>query len=130
MPRSSGFGDDAEGTARTSAELALLVQDLESGRGLKLDKSRSIHKRVFTAQRDGYFVIDGGAFHEGQAGRRDRVGFFLDPWNNPYWVYLDRKAGEGEVYSFGPNRQRDTEVKKGKVAGGDDIVLTFRRPQE
>lgn len=124
------FGDDAEGSAKTRAELALLVQDLESGRGPKLDRGRSIHKRVFTARRDGYFKIDGGAFHQGQAGRHDRLGYFLDPWNNPYWVYLERRATHGVVYSFGPNRQRDSDVKKDGVAAGDDIVVPFARPQE
>lgn len=124
------FGADVEGSAQARDELARLAQDLELGRGPKLDRGRSIHKRVFTATRDGYFKIEGGAFHEGLARRRDRVGYFLDPWNNPYWVYLERRATRGLVYSFGPNRQRDTAVKEGDVASGDDLLGGFHRPPD
>ena len=42
----------------------------------------------------------------------ERAEFFLDPWNSPYWVGLeindDVTYGLLMVYSFGPNRIRDS----------------------
>ncbi len=39
-----------------------------------------------------------------------RVSYLLDPWNSPYWVR--HKCADGAavafVYSFGPNRRRDS----------------------
>ena len=52
----------------------------------------------------------------------ERAEFFLDPWNSPYWIRDRCDSDSGErfvfVYSFGPNRRRDssrTEIL------GDDI---------
>ena len=66
--------------------------------------------------------------------RRDRRGYFVDPWNNPYWIFYARKGRRGLLYSFGPNRRRDTRLPKkgvpaGFEAGGDDIVVPFRIPK-
>lgn len=131
------YGDDAQGSATARDELELLQRDVEGGAVRpKLLKKGSIHKRVFTAARDEYLAMSGGAFLEGQrtaaegeqgsgAVRRDRRGYFLDPWNNPYWIVWDKKRGRVALYSFGPNRLRDTEVRESDRAAGDDLMVVF-----
>jgi hypothetical protein len=129
------FGSDAEGTMLARTELAQLARDVEAGIQPKLDTRRSIHKRVYTAARDGYLQIERGHFLESQAsrvdpqqrGRADRKGYFLDPWNNPYWIYSSRGSGRVIVYSFGPNRQRDSEMTPKLIEGGDDVVVMVSR---
>lgn len=135
------FGSDDGGRARAAAELELVRADLERGAVLPRMLSRNVHKRVFTAARDQYLALSAGQFLEGKgtpaepppAGaslevRRDRRGYFLDPWNNPYWIVFDRRARTGAVYSFGPNRRRDLRARQ--VAGdvGDDVVVRFELP--
>lgn len=138
------YGDDAQGSASARDELALLQRDVEGGAARpKLLNKGSIHKRVFTAARDEYLALSGGAFLEGQRTaaegeqgsgevRRDRRGYFLDPWNNPYWIVWDKKRGRVALYSFGPNRLRDTEVRESDRAAGDDLMVVFAldRPAE
>ncbi|MFW2387116.1 MAG: hypothetical protein ACN4G0_02190 [Polyangiales bacterium] len=50
-----------------------------------------------------------------------RAEFFLDPWNSPYWIRdrCDRKKGRRVVfvYSFGPNRSR--ESSRWEILGDD-----------
>ncbi len=129
------FGDDERGSAVVRAELALLQADIEGGAATArmLDKG-SIHKRVFTAARDEYLALSGRSFLEGQrtpaeggagVARHDRRGYFLDPWNNPYWVSWGKKTGRVALYSFGPNRLRDTEVRERDRAEGDDLMVVF-----
>lgn len=50
-----------------------------------------------------------------------RAEFFLDPWNSPYWI-RDVCASMNEprmmvVYSFGPNRRRDSS--RDEILGDD-----------
>ena len=51
----------------------------------------------------------------------------LDPWNYAYWIRDNCAADERErmtyIYSFGPNRRRDST--KWEV-GGDDLVVFVR----
>lgn len=134
------FGDDAAGSAAARAELALLRRDLEqAGATPKLLHKGSVHKRVFTATRDGYLSLSGKSFLEGQgtvaepagaaaSARRDRRGYFLDPWNNPYWIAWSREKGRVALYSFGPNRLRDTAVRDADLAAGDDLMEVFVLP--
>lgn|GEM_PF-6869366 len=57
----------------------------------------------------------------------NRAGIFLDPWNTAYWV-RDNCADDGHpdttyLYSFGPNRRRDStpwEIR------GDDLAIVVR----
>lgn len=128
------FGDDEEGTRVAAEELARLRADVERGAQTKLQKKGTVHKRLFTASRDGYVALSGGTFLDGQDtpaerntahARRDRQGWFLDPWNNPYWILVERKEKRAVVYSFGPNRQRDTVVRARNEAAGDDILVVF-----
>lgn len=135
------YGDDAQGSTLANQELALLRRDIEGGGARpKLLNKGKIHKRVFTAARDQYLALSGGAFLEGQATaaegegaadavRRDRRGYFLDPWNNPYWIVWDKKHARVAIYSFGPNRLRDTEVRESDVPAGDDLMAVFQLGQ-
>ncbi len=52
----------------------------------------------------------------------ERASFFLDPWNSPYWIRHkcddDREKKSVFVYSFGPNRKRDSTAWE---LLGDDV---------
>jgi hypothetical protein len=55
----------------------------------------------------------------------ERAEFFIDPWSTAYWVRTtcNEKRDKVFVYSFGPNRRRDS----GKwELRGDDIGVFFR----
>ena len=56
---------------------------------------------------------------------QSRLRFFLDPWNNPYWVRHVCKRGREHVYiySFGPNRMRDSTKE---ALFEDDIGVAFK----
>ncbi len=127
------FGSDEEGTRTAAAELAVLQADVVKGVTEELAR-KNVHKRVYTAVLDGYLELSGGAFLQGQgtparpaglAERKDRLGYFLDPWNNPYWVHSDKKSKTGRIYSFGPNRRRDLAVRDKTDDPGDDVIITF-----
>lgn len=134
------FGDDEAGSVAARAELSLLRRDVEqAGATPKLLHKGSVHKRIFTATRDGYLSLSGKNFLEGQgtaaeaadgagAARRDRRGYFLDPWNNPYWIAWNREKGRVALYSFGPNRLRDTSVRDSDTGAGDDLMEVFVLP--
>jgi hypothetical protein len=130
------FRGDGERVAVAEVELARLRADLESPGTVTADLLRTnLHKRVFTATLDGYLRFgDESAFLEGRQTpaepeavdpRRDRIGYFLDPWNNPYWVHFQRRSRRVILYSFGPNRRRDSHPGKDGELSGDDIGLVF-----
>ncbi len=128
-------GGDDEGRARAGVELNQLAADL--GKDLagarRLRKKSSVHKRLFTAVRKGYFrpgtawtYLEGEgtpAERGASSVRHDARGYFIDPWGTPYWVYWNRRAHRLIVYSCGPNRRRDLELDD--VAGAD-----FAPPQK
>lgn len=133
------FRGDGERVAAAEAELARLRADLEAPGTATGDLLRTnIHKRVFTATTDGYlrFGAD-SAFLEGRSTpaepealdpRRDRIGYFLDPWNNPYWIHYQRRTRRVILYSFGPNRRRDGHPGRDGALSGDDVGLVFSLP--
>jgi uncharacterized membrane protein len=55
---------------------------------------------------------------------QDRADFFIDPWNMAYWLMFrfDKVTGRQRivVYSFGPNRKRDSDDWAIK---GDDVGI-------
>jgi len=55
----------------------------------------------------------------------ERAQFFIDPWSTAYWVRTtcNKKRSKVFVYSFGPNRRRDSKKWKRR---GDDIGVIFR----
>jgi hypothetical protein len=136
-----------EGRAKAHAELEVLSRDLSRNDAprKKLWKKRRVHKRVFTAVKSRYmrFGTEGEFLErqrtpaekgEGEA-RHDARGYFLDPWNQPYWILSHRLApGRLRVllYSFGPNRRRDTDVEliagtstTSSMLAGDDVGILF-----
>lgn len=103
-------------------EVEAISHDFDSG----LATSRcNLHKRLYTFVKkyDQTRLFEGSyAGLQAQGLPKERAEFFLDPWNSPYWIRdrCDRQAGSRMifVYSFGPNRRRDstrTEIL------GDDI---------
>jgi hypothetical protein len=131
------FGSDEEGVRTATAELELLRDDIVTTATSRL-RRRTIHKRLYTANLDGFLDLAGGSFLEGAGTpakprsaqqRSDRRGYFLDPWHNPYWVFFDRRKQAGSVYSFGPNRRRDVNIRKRDSDPGDDVIVRFEMPE-
>ena len=101
------------------------VIDLAGGWDRPTITTCGLHKRLYTfvqedrharPLRDGSFaaLVDRGL-------PEIRAQFFLDPWNSPYWI-RDRCDANRErrvvfVYSFGPNRSRDSS--RWEILGDD-----------
>jgi hypothetical protein len=112
-------------------ELEALRRDFESPR---TRTSCATHKRVYSFVRKyDHDHMREGAFAALQSGGlpEDRAEFFLDPWNSPYWVRhicsKDRRKRAIYVYSFGPNRLRDSlpwEIRP------DDLGAWVSRPDD
>ncbi|MEE8342973.1 MAG: hypothetical protein V3R51_04150, partial [Gammaproteobacteria bacterium] len=94
---------------------------------------RNVHKRIYT-YKNKYVAsyLDGGRFAGLVSGGlpEERAHYFLDPWNAPYWIKLrwnaDRSRRTAFVYSFGPNRRRDSgelEIR------GDDVGMFIFKDQ-
>jgi hypothetical protein len=72
-----------------------------------------LHKRVYSYERKYHepYLYEGAFADLKEQGLPEaRAEFFLDPWNNPYWLRdeCDRRARRVFVYSFGPNKRRDS----------------------
>lgn len=109
-------------------EVDALRDDFLSG---KVQSRCNRHKRVYTFMRD----YDQPALLEGsfaalqtQGLPEARADFFLDPWNSPYWIRDRCSKSRGKrltfVYSFGPNRRRDSTRYE---ILGDDIGAWVRQ---
>jgi hypothetical protein len=94
------------------AETRALAADLKDRR---LRTRCGVHKRLYTFIQE----YGSGALNKGAWGRLEgsvkadatRRLYFLDPWNLPYWVRHvchDGRTTAAFVYSFGPNRRRDS----------------------
>jgi hypothetical protein len=103
---------DPDRAARVRRELEILGMNLPSAVSPRLLSRSRVHKRLFTAVHDGYLRFEG-------AGSL----FFLDPWQNPYWIEYAREEGGAWLYSFGPNRRRDSADQNRMRLQGDDIGL-------
>ena len=95
-----------------TVEVEALRMDFSSGH-LALDCG--LHRRLFTyMEEDRQPYLRQGRFASltTQGLPEARARFLLDPWNSPYWIRhrCDRKTGRevAFVYSFGPNRLRDS----------------------
>ena len=111
-------------------ELAALRADI----GEAKTKTRcGIHKRLYTfveAYRQEHMFDGEFAALASRGMPEERARFFLDPWDSPYWIQhicsKDRRRRAVFVYSFGPNRRRessDWEIL------GDDIGAWISRPR-
>ncbi len=126
---SAWWTDQTDNSIAATVELDALRRDF-AGHGMQ--GRCGLHKRLYTyvEQYDQQFLMTGdfaGLVDPGLP--RGRAEFLLDPWNSPYWL-RDTCAGAGWartafVYSFGPNRRRDssrTEIL------GDDLGLFILGP--
>ena len=131
----AGFGtatltrmiDDPQRIPTAQAELDALGADFAARRV----RSRcGVHKRLFTFAEQ--YAQDG--LYRGEFATltdrglpETRAAYLLDPWNTAYWLRDNCADGERArttlVYSFGPNRRRDST--KWEI-GGDDIAVFVR----
>jgi hypothetical protein len=105
-------------------ELRALRADLAMPRSYK---RCGIHKRMYSyVEKYGQRHLFEGEFSKLVATGLpvERAKFFLDPWNSPYWFkHVCAEDGSRRailVYSFGPNRHRDSsrwEVVEDDLAG-------------
>ncbi len=122
-------GSDPAMIGTTETETKVLKKDfLElSGRPGRSITRCGLHKRVYSYvekyEKVAYGLYGGRFASLTEKGLDvERARYFLDPWNNPYWVRHKCKRKDGIVrnfvYSFGPNHKRDSshwEIR------GDDI---------
>jgi hypothetical protein len=125
-------GGDEEILAAVGAETAALRSDFltmaRRNRGRPVTKC-GLHKRVysFVEKYDTEYLYDGAfAALTDQGMPEPRAEFFLDPWNLPYWIRDECSRRRGRriifVYSFGPNRKRESSEWE---LAGDDIGETI-----
>jgi hypothetical protein len=111
--------------AREAETLRNDLQELADAKDKDAITKCGTHKRLYTlvqAKKYARRLPDmsfAGRVSEGLP--ESRAEFFLDPWNSPYWVRdrCDEKAGRRVVfvYSFGPNRSRDSS--RWEILGDD-----------
>jgi hypothetical protein len=112
------------------AELEALQHDFLAGG--KIRSRCNVHKRIFTFMKQyGHDDLLHGQFAALTARGlpQDRADFFLDPWNHPYWI-RDRCSSDKSrritvVYSFGPNRIRDSTPWE--ILGDDLAVFVYKK---
>lgn len=122
---------------RAQVETRALANDFTA---LAKDEARTsitkcgLHKRLYTfaVQKGRAEDLAEGTFAGLTAGGmpEERAEYFLDPWSSPYWMRdrCDDDTGRRSVfiYSFGPNRSRDSTRWE---IGGDDVgVYIIRHP--
>ncbi len=131
------YGSDTETEAAITEELQLLRKDFinPDADKEKILRKKRVHKRIYTAIKHDYFHLPKDSLFLGSRhasenigtgiSRTDRKGYFLDPWNNPYWVYYYRNKAIMIFYSFGANRKRDSNLQKDLSLKGDDVGVAF-----
>jgi len=120
-----GASDEIIAATRTEAE-ALRSDFLNMARQNRgrLVTRCGLHKRVYTyvQEYDQDHLLEGSFSSLTQKGLpEERAAFFLDPWNSPYWIRHEcgsRGVRDVFVYSFGPNRRRESSETE---TLGDDI---------
>ena len=114
-------------------ELAALKQDL---RASKRPVRCNIHKRLYAyVEKYRQVHLTAGEFVAltAQGLPEERAEFFLDPWNSPYWL-RSRCGGTNRertvfVYSFGPNRRRESSREMVIEDDLGEVVLESGRTQ-
>jgi hypothetical protein len=101
------------------------LQELGEAKGKAVITKCSTHKRVYTLVQEKKYARPlpemsfAGLVQQGLP--EARAEFFLDPWNSPYWIRDRCEKDEGRhvvfVYSFGPNRSRDSS--RWEILGDD-----------
>ncbi len=115
-------GSDEDRVARAAAEAEALGEDwtTQADRDGESPSRCGSHIRVWTwVEKHAHGAFVGGAFHA-LDGDETRRRYFLDPWNNPYWLrHVCDGAVDGIVlYSFGPDRRRGSTDAG---LAGDDV---------
>ena len=108
-----------ENTAKMRAELHELAAELAAAKK-GASAIEHVHARLYSVKdQDVLALPDGGAFSRAREaeGAAERGRYYLDPWNNAYWLFAPRLDGSALVYSFGANRRRD--------ASADDLADAF-----
>ncbi len=89
-----------------------------------------VHKRVYSwVEKYDQTTLWEGSFAglQRQGLAEERARFFIDPWNAPYWIRdrctRDRSQRAIFVYSFGPNRRRDSS--EWEVLGDDVGAIIY-----
>lgn len=104
-------------TARLETEaLRRDYLDLLRAGGPEVLEKCGLHKRIFSyVKKYERHEFQEGAFARlsGRVQSTERGRLFLDPWNSPYWIRRtcgeDRSDWRVMIYSFGPNRMRDSD---------------------
>ncbi len=118
----------------TRGELAALKGDFLGG---EVRTKCNRHRRLYTFKEkyDQDALLEGEfAALTAQGLPEERAEFFLDPWNSPYWIRDRCDSDEGRrivfIYSFGPNRRR--ESSRWEILGDDvgTIVYDGRRTRD
>ena len=101
--------------AQMQGELAELGADLPGVRRGERELAL-IHARLYSAmEQDALAWPEKSEFKRGRGGS-SRGRYFLDPWNNPYWILAQADSDVVLVYSFGPNRRRDASPEQLEAA--------------
>ena len=132
--RQSGDPANLELAKIESEALGDDLETLGEAKGKLVITKCGIHKRVYTlVQKKDYARPLPNMSFVGLAERglpEARAEFFLDPWNSPYWIRdrCDKKTGRRVVfvYSFGPNRMRDSS--HWEILGDDIGHYVVREP--
>jgi len=110
------------------SDFQAMASDIRSGR---LATRCDLHKRIYTYEvkyEQAALLTGAFAARTGQGMPSERAEFFLDPWNDPYWI-RDHCGDDGDrvvfVYSFGPNRRRESSATE--ILGDDLGQLIFVR---
>ena len=111
----------------TRGELEALKRDFLSGDvGTKCNRHRRLY--TFMERYDEDALLEGEfAALTTQGLPQERAEYFLDPWNYPYWI-RDRCDSDADrrivfVYSFGPNRRR--ESSRWEILGDDVGAIVY-----
>ncbi len=125
-----------EAVKSAQVELDALKADLD-GLAVQVRGSATrcgLHKRVYSwveKYRRDYLYTGAFARLKNQGLPTDRADFFLDPWNSPYWIRhkcsRNRPRQTVVIYSFGPNRRRESDAWEIR---GDDIAAIVRSSEK
>lgn len=121
---SRGTGQSGAAIACAQREAHALLADMIGGAATEdlLRVDGSIHKRIWSAIDAGY--IDYKRLSDyARAGCGDSQSYVIDPWGMAYWIRVsgtELQPRRVTVYSFGPNRKRDSTAERG---GGDDVLV-------
>jgi len=117
------------------SEVDALIRDFQSMRrdnDNKLASTCGLNMRLYTYHQRlaSSRAYDQSAILKGRYAQQlargvsaNRAAYFRDPWNNPYWIRhycsADKRSSSVMIYSFGPNRRRDSSAVE---RNGDDIA--------